>query len=285
VPDIKYRDLITHLGIAPGSVLMVAADLTRLAMTSRRKEGEFSTTSFLESLQRHLGKEGTLVIPAFNFNLKDNAQFNPSRTMPVTGALAVEALKRPDFRRTRHPLHSFMVWGKYAPALAGLDNKSSFGPDSPFSFLKEHHCRMLFIDTRIQDAFTFVHYVEESAKVKYRKYKKINLVMEDEDGTREQREFLLFAKRPGWTMKLSGLEELLTEKNVAKSIVINHVDFIMVDLEAAYPEILNDIHSNNARNLAFFSPGLYFREKAKQLLAAFGIHTLADKISHDPGIL
>jgi hypothetical protein len=61
--------------------------------------------------------------------------------------------------------------------------------------------------------------------------------------------------------------------------------FTLVDLQAAYPLIQDDIRHNGARNLARFSPDLYLRETAKSVLGAFGIHTLADKISHDPGLL
>jgi hypothetical protein len=81
------------------------------------------------------------------------------------------------------------------------------------------------------------------------------------------------------------LEKLLVEKQAAKKMLINQVPFTLVDLQAAYPVIKEDINRNNAKNLARFSPELYLREKAKSFLALFGIHTLADRISHDPGLL
>jgi len=86
-------------------------------------------------------------------------------------------------------------------------------------------------------------------------------------------------------MDLEGLEKLLIEQQIAKKILINQVPFTLVDLETAYPVIANDILHNNAKNLARFNPVLYLREKAKSMLASVGIHTLADKISHDPGLL
>jgi hypothetical protein len=106
-----------------------------------------------------------------------------------------------------------------------------------------------------------------------------------EDDKTVGREVLLYAKKPGWTMDLSGLERLLTEKQVAVKMKINQVAFTIVDLQAAYPVIQEDIIRNDARNLARFSTGLFIREKAKSVLAAAGIHTIADKISHDPGLL
>ena len=277
--------MVRQLDIKPGSLVLATADLTRMAILGRRKEVGFNIDHLIDCLKQCLGKGGTLVIPSFNFNLKDRGYYHPARSLPITGALASAALKRPEFLRTKNPLHSFLVWGEYAEALAALDNQSSFSADSPFAFMKEHQAKMVLIDTTISAAFTFVHHVEEMEQVSYRKYRKIRIFVEENDGKPAGKEYLLYAKKPGWTMDLEGLEKLLMEKQVAIKVLINQVPFTLVDLEAAYPIIADDILQNEAKNLARFSPGLYLREKAKTILAVMGIHTLADKISHDPGLL
>jgi aminoglycoside 3-N-acetyltransferase len=283
--NVSYRELISHLGIPPGSMLMVTADLTRLAMLSLRQEGEFRIGMFIESIQHHLGPEGTLIIPAFNFNLQDKGHFDPARSRPITGALAVEALKRPDFLRTLHPLHSFLVWGRHAGALASLKNRSSFGEDSPFAYMKDHHALMLLINTTISEAFTFVHHVEEMEGVSYRRYKKIAIFIENDEVKPVSVEYLLYAKKAGWTMALDGLERLLEEGGIARKTTVNQVACTVAGLDEAYPVIKDDILHNQAKNLARFSLDLYLREKTKAMLGAAGIHTLSDKISHDPGLL
>jgi aminoglycoside N3'-acetyltransferase len=80
-------------------------------------------------------------------------------------------MARPDFKRTKHPIHSFSVWGKYRDKLCAMDNKSSFGLDSPFHFLYESAAQMLIIGIGFQGAFTFAHYVEEREKAFYRYFK------------------------------------------------------------------------------------------------------------------
>jgi aminoglycoside 3-N-acetyltransferase len=280
-----YLDMVRQMDIKPGSLVMVTADLTRMALLGRRKEVGFDINHFIDCLKQCLGKGGTLVIPSFNFNLKNNDHYHPGKTLPITGALAVAALKRPEFLRTKNPLHSFLVWGKHAEALVALNNQSSFAADSPFAFMKEHQAKMVLIDTSISAAFTFVHHVEEMENVNYRKYRSIGIYVDENSGKPARNEYLLYAKKPGWTMDLAGLEKLLTEQQLARKIIINQVPFTLVDLETAYPVIKNDIIQNNARNLARFSTGLYLREKAKSILAGMGVHTLADKISHDPGLL
>jgi aminoglycoside 3-N-acetyltransferase len=303
-----YLDMLRQLDISPGSLVVVTADVTRLALAGRRLEIGFKIDEFIDNIKQVLGKGGTLVIPAFNFNLQNNDTFDPVRSLPVTGALAVAAMKRAEFVRTKNPLHSFLAWGDQAEALAALDNQSSFSSDSPFAFFKEQGAGMLLIDTTITAAFTFVHHAEEMEQVRYRRFKKlrINVVETGRQGGREagkqgsreagksvrlednktiRKEVLLYGKKRGWTMDLGGLENLLVEKNVARKFNINQVAFTLVDLQAAYPIIKEDIEKNNARNLARFSVDLYARETAKSILGAVGIHTLADKISHDPGLL
>jgi aminoglycoside 3-N-acetyltransferase len=285
VVNLYYLDMFRQMDIAPGSLVMVTADLTRLALITRRKKRDFEIDRFITNLKQCLGKGGTLVIPSFNFNLQNGEHYNPSKSLPVTGALAIVALKRPEFLRTKNPMHSFLVWGEHAEALAALDNKSSFSSDSPFAFMKEHQAKMLLIDTTVSAAFTFVHHVEEMEKVHYRKYKSIGIYVDENAGSPVRKDYLLYAKKPGWTMDLAGLETLLMEKQIARKMLINQVPFTIVDLQASYPVIKDDINQNKAENLARFSPELYLREKAKSLLSAVGIHTLADKISHDPGLL
>jgi aminoglycoside 3-N-acetyltransferase len=283
--------MLRQLDLKPGSLVVVTADVTRLALAGRRLEIGFNIDNFIDTIKQVIGKGGTLVIPSFNFNLKNSEHFIPSKSLPITGALAVAALKRPEFIRTKNPLHSFLVWGEHAEALAALDNKSSFDKDSPFAFFRENDAKMLLIDTSITAAFTFVHHVEEMEGVRYRRFKRMWINVEEEgtrghgeEGTR-RKEVVLYAKKPGWTMDLSGLEKLLLESGAAKKMTIKKVAFTMVDLNAAYPVIKDDINHNKARNLARFSFNLYLREKAKKVLSTFGIHTLADKISHDPGLL
>lgn len=277
--------MFRQLDITPGSLVMVTADLTRLAMITRRKKREFEIDRFISNLKQCLGKGGTLVIPAFNFNLKNNDYFNPAKSLPITGALAIAALKRPEFLRTKNPLHSFLVWGEHAEALAALDNQSSFSASSPFAFMNEHQAKMLLIDTSVSAAFTFVHHVEEMEKVHYRKYKTIGINVDENAGNPARKEYLLYAKKPGWTMDLSGLETLLTEQQIARKMLINQVPFTLVDLHTSFSIIKDDIIRNSAKNLARFRPELYLRDQAKSMLSTVGIRTLADRISHDPGLL
>jgi aminoglycoside 3-N-acetyltransferase len=278
---IPYREIAGQLGIEAGSILWLAADLTRLALQALRHEGSFDAFSFIASFQEKVGENGTLLIPSFNFNLRNNHHYSRKNSTPITGALATAAMQKGDFIRTTHPLHSFLVWGKESSALEKLNNKSSFGPDSPFEFLHNYQAKMLIIGTSVSNAFTFVHFVEELEQVKYRKYKNINIFLEDEG---QWQNYKLFAKKTGWTMDMAGLEKLLEDKHISSVMTINGIPCVLVDLASSLPVIREDIRSNNAGNIARFSMKLYLRDAAKAMLATAGIRTKTNKISHDPGL-
>jgi len=278
---IPYRQIADNLDIESGTIIWLAADLTLLAYKAMRQEGSFDAAAFIGSFQEKVGKNGTIVIPSFNFNLRNKEHFSRRSTTPITGALATEAMQKGDFVRTAHPLHSFLVWGKEAPALGQLQNISSFGPGSPFEFLHNYQAKMLILGTKVSNAFTFVHYVEELQQVKYRKYKKINIFLEDEN---HWQEYLLFSKKLGWTMDMTGLEVILAENHISTEKIFNRIPCTLIDLTAALPAIREDILRNQARNIARFSTKLYLREVAKSILAPVGIRTQSDKISHDPGL-
>jgi aminoglycoside 3-N-acetyltransferase len=279
---IPYCEIAQHLPVEPGTILWLAADLTKLAFMATRKEGGFDAFRFIRSFQDKLGPEGTLVIPSFNHNLEDHSHYSRNRTLPITGALATEAMKMGGFRRTSNPLHSFLVSGKHEQALTGLQNESSFGPGSPFEFLHNYQAKMLVMGTSLSNAFTFVHYVEELHQVKYRKYRTINVFEEDDNSWKA---FRLFAKRPGWTMDMQGLEKLILGNKAATLSQVNGINCTLIDLAKAFPIVEKEIESNRARNIARFSSRLYLRDLARPLLAKAGFRSHSDIISHDPGLL
>lgn len=282
---IPYREIPAQLNIRSGDTLVIASDITRLAMVSMKKEGSFDANDFIDAFQAKLGKNGTLLIPAYNFNLRAGDEFSPVNTPPVTGALSLLAFHRSDFIRTWHPLHSFMVWGRNAARFSDLKNKSSFGKDSPFALMEELRARMLFAGTRPADALTFTHYIEERLSVPYRRYKRIPIDYVDDHNRHELKDFLFYMKKPGWTMVMNRLENLLNGKFEEDSI-INGIRFCMLDLPTAGEVIRRDINNNNAGNIAAFSTKLYLKDVVKGILFKFRKYQTAhDRISHGSNFL
>jgi hypothetical protein len=144
---------------------------------------------------------------------------------------------------------------------------------------------MIFIDTRISSAFTFVHHAEEMEQVSYRSRRIYNIYYTNESGESSERLFYLYAKKPGWTIALDRLEKILEERNITGKIFVNNLECTSLLLKNAYPVIVDDIRSNEAHNIATFSRKRYFRDILKPVLSRTGIYrTISDKITNDPGL-
>ena len=273
-----YQKIVDQLDVKKGDTLILASNITKLAFLSRRKENSFDVNLFIDSFLKRLGKDGTLIIPAYNHNLKSGGKFNFKNTMPITGTLALIALKRKDFMRTKNPLHSFLVSGKYADDLCKMNNKSSFGPDSPFAFFLEKNAKMLFVSTTVSDAFTFTHFVEESEKVHYRKYQKLNIKITDDNNQVSDEEYLFYRKKTGWDLDFKPLEELF-RGSILNEKSINGLKFQSLNISNTYEIIRKDIAENRARSIAYFSLKLFVKDTVKQILGKLKIFkTTFDKI-------
>lgn len=265
---IPYREIVQKLNICSGDSILLTSDILKLAMKARKKEREFSAAAFIDSFSDALGEEGTLLIPAYNYDLENGDAFSVADTRPMTGALALAVMGAKGYLRTLHPLHSFFVRGKYASHLSEIKNISSFGPDSPFAWMLEKNILMVFAGTTVAEALTFTHFVEESEKVKYRKYQKLMIRYTDAQGNTSPELFSIFSKKPGWTMQLDRLNRLLSGREL-KEYSINGIPFSAIRARDAYEVISRDICENGAASIVKFSLKLYFRDIIKQTLLRF----------------
>ncbi|MDQ3101259.1 MAG: AAC(3) family N-acetyltransferase, partial [Bacteroidota bacterium] len=148
----------------------------------RRAGIRFNADLVLNAFLERLGENGTLVIPAFNYDLKPGECFDVRRTPTISGALGQAALSHSEFARTAQPLHSFAVAGGLQRIFLQADDPSSFGPRSAFALLREHEFQLIAIDMPLEPAFTYVHFVEESSRVPYRRWRDIPIRYTDHRG-------------------------------------------------------------------------------------------------------
>ncbi|NGQ95650.1 AAC(3) family N-acetyltransferase [Brevibacillus sp. SYP-B805] len=247
----SYSEIVEQIEVYEGDTVLVGSDITRLAVEAYRRGELFDPNIFIDSLIRKIGEKGTILFPTYNWGFCSGEPFDYRHTLSKVGSLSNVALKRGDFRRTRHPIYSFAVWGKAQDYLISLDNKSAFGPDSPFAFLHANHGKMLIIGLDYQKSFTYVHYVEEREKVHYRYLKDFTGEYIDENGISTERTYSMLVRDidRGVITSIGGMGDILDKNGAAVMKTINHVDFRVVDLHKAYDLIRDDIVNNEARNL------------------------------------
>ena len=271
---------VRTMGIRPGGTVLLMADVTRMAWSCRRAPQGFDVRMPLNACLAAVGAEGHVLVPTFNFDLRDGDRFDVLHTRSISGALANAALAHPRFRRTPHPLHSFAVAGPQAPVLSEHDHHGSFDEGSPFAFLHREAAQLVAIDLPLNDTLTFVHYVEQREHVKYRRDRRIRIRYTDRHGATLLRSYGIFAKRKGYVNDFRALEPKLAEAGAMTDHVLERHRARVIDLNAAMPVIEHDIRHNAARSIHYFSLRGWTTEVLKDLLRTFGLRTAKERLAH-----
>ena len=267
-----FRDSLEKLGIVPGDILYVSSDIKKLlyfayaeGFNTKKKQNEVFNC-IINELQKAVGPEGTLLFPIFTWEFCRSKEYDIQRTKGETGVLSNWILEnRQDFVRTKHPMYSFMVWGKYAERLSNMDNQDAWGEASVFQFLKEKKGKQLLFDIEANQGLTFCHYVEQCADVPYRhpKYFFGNYV--DENGKKEFRMYSMYVRDINVKVEVGVKNAYLIEKKVAKQDVWKENVLTVVDLHDCWDVLWSDITENNGRNSLLFEQYDFTINKEKNI--------------------
>lgn len=269
-----------RLGIGPGSTVQLMADLTRMAWTARRRGHRFDAGTLLHAFAEAVGTDGLVLVPTFSYHLRSGDAFDVSHTRSNSGALAQAALNDPRFVRTEHPLHSFaLAGGRSQAALPACDAVGSFDERSPFGLMHRERGVLVAFDLPLNDALTFVHYVERAVGVRYRRTKELLIDHTDRQGHRSRRRFTTYAKRAGNVNDLAALEPLLARAGALSHGTLEGVRWLRVDLPLAYTVIADDITRNGARSIHHWTFQRWARDVLKSTLRRFGLHTRNDRLA------
>ena len=267
---IDYANIAKELSLKENDVLLIASDVTRLALHEAVLGKRFDAKTFIHGFRERLSS-GTLLFHAFNDNLVSGDTFDYKKSKPNTGALSVAAWKDPSFVRTHDPFHSFMVWGVASASLKQRDDPSTFGGNSIFAWLHHNNAKMLIIDLPLVKSFTFVHYCEEQLRVTYRKHVKHHINYIDENGVASVKERLFFTRKSGYSNYLDDLETKLIDNGIIRIYDFNNSTFMLVDLSQSYNFIANNILPLNNLALYKFDYKTWVKDELRSLKKRFRI--------------
>lgn len=252
---IPLKELASHLRLHKGDRVFVTSDVKQLLYDLITHEDDTDLQILIDKMIAIIGPEGTLVFPTFNWAFCKGEPYDHYKTPCKTGSLGKLALERDDFRRTKHPIYSFAVWGKGQDEMCAMDNKSSFGADSPFAYMVKNGFRNLFIDKDLQHSFVFVHYVEESVgPVPYRYLKDFTADYTDADGHTTRATYSMNVRDLDLDVEnvIYAYEPEFEEKGVMQRFFINGLEYKLIELKQAYPIIAEDVRHNRSRRLCTY---------------------------------
>lgn len=252
---IPLYDYAANMGINKGDIVFISSDSRIMLYDAMRNKSQINLNRFIDGLINVIGSEGTLIFPTYNWGFCKGEAFNYLKTRSETGSIGTMALSRSDFKRTKHPIYSMAVYGKYQSYLVKMSNTDSFGIDSPFNFLNEYNAINFIIDVSLKHCFTFAHFVEEQAGiVKYRYIKNFTSQYIDENGIEETRTYSMFVRNLDLEVEttIDPIEEDFIVSGIEKEIEINNSKIKKIELAKSYPILLDDIIKNKSRKICHY---------------------------------
>lgn len=251
---LTYESIVEQFNIKKGDRIWLSSDIISFAMEFRRNKQKLDQNELLDAFIDAVGPEGTILIPTFNFDFSNKGYYDYTNSKGTTGALGNTALKRADFTRTKHPLHSFAVYGADREYLCSMNNSNSFGTDSPFGYCIQRHVKQIILGTDYRHALTFMHYAESCCNVPYRYMKTFHGIYVDENGIEEEREYIYPVRQleihPEECSNKIG--KIFEEKGISVKTKLCDIESCVFDLAETYILICDDIIHNQAKNIYDF---------------------------------
>lgn len=255
VTYISYTKILEQIDdIEEGDIIYVISDVLELAKISRLHGEKFDAQQFLDTLMKKVGMHGTILVPVFNWDFCEGKPFDYRNTPGKTGALGNAALKNMEFKRTRHPVYSFAVWGNRQNEICSIDVEDSFGSGTIFDYLYKNKAKSLVIGLNALEGLTMVHYVEQIVGVPYRYFKEFEGRYIDCEGIEQKKKMLMYVRDLNIDPEedMVHLSQILEDLKISNTRIINGIPFRVVLLEQTCQIIKMDIELNGSRNLYRF---------------------------------
>lgn len=162
--------VLKKLLIKKGDNLIIHGDAGAIEQLNLNNVKKFKY--FSDEVIKYLGKDGTILIPSFTYSFCKKKIFNPLLNKSEVGLFSEKFRKLKNYQRTDHPIFSFSIYGKNKKYFKKSNYETCFGENSIFELFLKKNGKIISFGSSFEDSVTFLHFIEQSAKVKYRYLKK-----------------------------------------------------------------------------------------------------------------
>lgn len=231
----QFKNDLKNLGIKSGDSVMIHCSYKSLGV-------KISPEDFYNSIFEILGKNGTLIMPAFSYDTVnyENPVFDKAKTPSCVGFL-------PEYFRTNvagvvrslHATHSCCVLGKNADFLIKDHEKdlTPVGENSPITKLPKIGGKILILGSH-PDHNTALHGVEEKGGAPYvlNREKPINYILKDGESETKQTAYRHYFNRDGYryTQEYARIINLLNEGSEYTCGKVLNADCYLFDAKAPW---------------------------------------------------
>ena len=205
-------------GLETGDTVLLHSSMKRLLDYLTINQVVDPPKKIIDSLISHLGSEGTLILPLFNFDFPKSRFFSMRSTPSQMGTITEYARSYMPGVRTGHPIYPFFITGYHESKFKDIDNISGYGIDSPFAKVISLNGKIAAVDLEDSRCMTMYHHVEEICKVPYRYFKQFEGGYESINGSIETKKYMLFVRdlELGVITNVDRMGEILWQENLYK---------------------------------------------------------------------
>ena len=240
---LKMDELIREfsaLGLVPGDTVLVHSSYKSFGGV------EGGPQTVIDALLKILGKDGTLVMPTFNFDFCNGKAWDVRSTPSHMGVLTNLVRVHPEAKRVFHPIYSFSIIGKKAEFLTSERYKSSFEKKSLFGKLRGLDGKIMIIGLSYTNSMTFFHHVEEMEGVNYRFMKAFSGEVTDENGVTYEDTFTMLVRDldNGIITEVDPMGELMEEAGFVSIRVIGEAIVKLMKADDVYTFTAREMKRN-----------------------------------------
>jgi aminoglycoside N3'-acetyltransferase len=248
--------ILKNLKISKGSKIYLGLDLMRIAASSGsyKKNKEILSNKLLDFFLKKIGKKGALVIPVFFDDCIKEKKFDRRFSPGQSGAFGNLLLKRNYLNRTKHPLVSFLYFGKDEKKIINIDNHNSEGPDSLWAKMLKEKFVILTLGFHYALSTTIVHYLEKEADINYRFNKNFQIKYKDFNKKTKNKTYSFFARKIkscDYSSMTIQCDKLFFKKKIYTFSKVNKLIGYKLDLAKASEIILKDLKKNSHKLVSY----------------------------------
>lgn len=244
----SFQDIINAfqtLGINRGDCLFIHSSILDFGFPTDIPISELPQTIF-QLLSSEIGKNGTLVVPAFNFGFCKGKPFDIKKSPSLNmGVFAEYVRNHTESKRSPHPMQSIAAIGKFAGYLTENDTSSAFDPESAFDRLTKLETRVLLLGSNFSYNSIF-HWVEQKQQVPYRFWKNFTGLYTGYDHQTSEKTYRMYVRDLEEDLELdfTPIEEELQKNNKISSVGLGSGYLQLYDLNDFLKVAENGIQKN-----------------------------------------
>lgn len=162
-----FESHLKALGIKSGDHLLMYSNVSSFGSLNNK-----ILEIIINNTLKRIGKSGTLLMPAYTFQVNKNYIFNVKILNKnfSTSSLTKAFFKLKNLKRSNRPIHSHIGVGRKAYILNNRSNPfQSFEKNTDFDLMKKNNFKCVFLGCSPAEGGTYFLYLEHRANVKHRR--------------------------------------------------------------------------------------------------------------------